>query len=298
MGIFILYQGISRPIRAITKRIEKISTGDFSWRADGEKGDPSSRNELELVGAKIDKMAGEISELIERNSQILAQKKDAELKALQAQINPHFLYNTLDSINWLALLNHQPEISFMVTNLSKFYKNGLNSGREIITIEEEIAHARAFLEIEKYSYPDRFDMDFNLDPRLLQLYSIKLILQPLVENAVLHAFEDSTEKGQISIHLYSLENAVCLEVIDNGKGMTPEQLERVVTQKSAGYGIANVDERIKLRFGENYGVFLQSELGNGTVAQIRIPPIANSDVKPAERWDNAGGESNIQAANC
>lgn len=264
---FILYKGISKPLNDIAIRIMNIGRGDFTQ----QEYDITSKNELERINNNFNWMSKRIAQLIDRNTLTLAQKREAEFKALQAQINPHFLYNTLDTINWLAMLNDQKDISSMVMNLSKFYRNSLNGGREMILIEEELAHAKAFLEIEKYSYKNRFDVNFNIDNRLLKYYTIKLILQPLVENAIIHGFKEKEGKGKICLQLYSKSDTIYFEVIDDGRGMDEEQIKRVLTEKTAGYGVANVDERIKLRFGEQHGVTYKSQKGIGTTAIISIP---------------------------
>ncbi len=264
---FILYKGISKPLNDIAIRIMNIGRGDFTQ----QEYDVTSKNELERINNNFNWMSKRIAQLIERNTLTLAQKREAEFKALQAQINPHFLYNTLDTINWLAMLNEQKDISSMVMNLSKFYRNSLNGGREMILIEEELAHAKAFLEIEKYSYKNRFDVNFNIDTRLFKYYTIKLILQPLVENAIIHGIKEKEGKGKICLQLYSKSDTIYFEVIDDGKGMDEEQIKSVLTEKTAGYGVANVDERIKLRYGEQYGVTYKSQKGIGTTAIISIP---------------------------
>lgn len=264
---FILYKGISKPLNDIAIRIMNIGRGDFTQ----QEYDITSKNELERINNNFNWMSKRIAQLIDRNTLTLAQKREAEFKALQAQINPHFLYNTLDTINWLAMLNEQKDISSMVMNLSKFYRNSLNGGREKILIEEELAHAKAFLEIEKYSYKNRFDVNFNIDTRLFKYYTIKLILQPLVENAIIHGIKEKEGKGKICLQLYSKSDTIYFEVIDDGKGMDEEQIKSVLTEKTAGYGVANVDERIKLRYGEQYGVTYKSQKGIGTTAVISIP---------------------------
>lgn len=218
-------------------------------------------------------MTESISRLIKRNTDMMEQKRIAELKALQAQINPHFLYNTLDAVNWLAKMKNQDDISNMITNLSRFFRNILNNGRDVVTIEEELNHSRAYIEIERFRYKNRFDVSFNLDIRLLKCLTLKLILQPFIENALVHGFKESNCRGRIVVQLFSVGDTVYFEVIDNGQGMDQACIDAVLTEKKEGYGIANVDERIKLQYGEQYGVSINSKKGEGTVVTIKIPKV-------------------------
>ena len=264
---FLLYRAITRPLNEIVTRMKNIAYGDFSPQ--GYNVD--TRNEVEKVHNNFNWMAKRVAQLMEKNIQVTAQKRDAELKALQSQINPHFLYNTLDAINWMAMLNKQDDISEMIKNLSRFFRYGLSDGKEIITIEEEIKHVEAFLEIEKFRYKNRFKVYFNLDKRLLQHKTLKFILQPFVENAFVHGFKETNGEGIIRIQLFSNEDNIYFEVIDDGVGMEPDLINKVLKEKSEGYGIKNVDERIKLKYGIQYGITIYSRLGEGTNVTIAIP---------------------------
>jgi|GEM_PF-4809640 two-component system sensor histidine kinase YesM len=266
LGIYV-YRAITRPLNEIVTRMKNIAYGDFS--AQGYNVD--TRNEVEKVHNNFNWMAKRVAQLMERNIQVSTQKRDAELKALQAQINPHFLYNTLDAINWLAMLNKQDDISEMIKNLSRFFRYGLNDGKEIITIEEEIKHVEAFLDIERFRYKNRFKVSLNLDKRLFKHKTLKFILQPFVENAFIHGFKESNGEGSILIQLYSSDNIVFFEVIDDGRGMEPQMIDKVLKEKSEGYGVVNVNERIKLKYGSEYGVTISSGIGKGTVVTISIP---------------------------
>jgi two-component system sensor histidine kinase YesM len=159
----------------------------------------------------------------------------------------------------------------MIKNLSRFFRYGLSDGKEIITIEEEIKHVEAFLEIEKFRYKNRFKVYFNLDKRLLQHKTLKFILQPFVENAFVHGFKETNGEGIIRIQLFSNEDNIYFEVIDDGVGMEPDLINKVLKEKSEGYGIKNVDERIKLKYGIQYGITIYSRLGEGTNVTIAIP---------------------------
>lgn len=273
----ILYKRITNPLHEFAIRMESIGQGDFSM----QNYNVGTRNEIQKIFRNFDIMSKRILQLLKRNTHIMEQKKLAELKALQAQINPHFLYNTLDAINWLAMLNKQDDISKMVTNLSQFFRTILNEDRDMVTIEEEINHVRAFVEIERYRYKNRFEFVLNPDTRLYGFYTLKFILQPFVENALVHGFKETNGEGRICLQVFSEEDTIFFEIIDNGCGMSQERLKEILVVKNNGYGVINVNERIKLKFGKEYGLVIKSEKGGGTIVTITIPKIENDG--PASR---------------
>lgn len=213
-------------------------------------------------------------------------KRRAELRALQAQITPHFLYNTLDSIRWKAELAGQEEISRMITALATLFRVGLSRGREIIPVEQEIRHVQSYLMIQKMRYSDRISYVVDVQPEVLKLHTVKLLLQPLVENAIYHGIKESTHSGTVTITGRIQGDAVLLQVTDNGLGILPERLAllqadlaRGRSVSREGYGIFNVNERIRLHFGPEYGLTLESRWGEGTVATVRLPRITISEVE-------------------
>lgn len=201
--------------------------------------------------------------------------RKTELNALQSQINPHFLYNTLDSIAWMCEEHRSEEAVEMVSSLAKLFRISISKGHELITLEKELQHAESYLKIQKYRYKSQFSYDFNIDEACLSYLCNKITLQPIIENAIYHGL-DMVDKGIITIEVSGLEEDIVLRVIDNGVGMTDEQCNEILqreTSDKTGIGIKNVNDRIKIYFGDLYGVTIKSELDVGTEISILIPKI-------------------------
>lgn len=211
-------------------------------------------------------------------------KRRAELQALQAQINPHFLYNTLDSIHWKAEKIDAHDIAKMTTSLATLFRISLSRGQEIISIEQEARHVLSYLQIQKERYGDQLNYFFDIPPQAFSLYTVKLVLQPLVENAIYHGIKESDHPGEITVSVKLEKNKVILQVEDNGLGIPPQKLETLqhslrsgMITDTDGYGIFNVNERVRLYFGEEYGLKLESVPGKGTVASVTIPWITGKE---------------------
>jgi two-component system sensor histidine kinase YesM len=220
-------------------------------------------------------------------------KREAELKVLQAQINPHFLYNTLDTIHWMAKDRKADDIVNLVVALTNLFRISLSKGREIIKFAEELEHIRSYLIIQKARYEDKLSFSIITDPELNRYSVVKLILQPLVENAIYHGIKAKRREGMITITAAKTENVLRIRVEDNGGGIREERLkeirdilmERIPLNElqegesdtsgdgKSGYGLFNVNERLKLRFGSEYGIRIESEWGTGTVVEIMHPLI-------------------------
>lgn len=262
---------ISQPIKKLEKQMKKVENGDFNIQLD-VKGE----DEVKQLSKTFNMMVVRIRQLM---SQIISEqeaKRKSEFKALQAQINPHFLYNTLDSIIWMNENENYEGVTTMVAALAKFFRVSISKGNEIIQVSDEIEHARSYLIIQKIRYKDKFDFTIRARPEALQKKTVKLILQPLIENAIYHGISQIQEKGQIKITVVIEENNVVFRVIDNGYGIKPEVLKDILNQESksahgSGVGIKNVNERIKLCYGKEYGIAIESELDVGTTIIIRIP---------------------------
>lgn len=232
------------------------------------------RDEIVELEKTYDEMIDQIVQLIETNTMEMENKRKLELYALQMQINPHFLYNTLDTIAWMAKLKKEPDIEKLVLALAKFFRISLHKGDKYIRIEEEFDLIKNFVEIEIIRFPNLFEVEYNLDSSLTDCMTLKLILQPIVENAIKHGFTGLDRIGHLWINAFPEgENNICFEVVDDGIGFLPSEdlfSEKRLLTGLGGYGLKNVDERIKLEYGREYGITVESEVNHGTKVRIRI----------------------------
>lgn len=262
---------ISQPIKRLEKQMKRVENGDFDIDLE-VKGE----DEVKRLSKTFNLMVARIRQLM---SQIISEqeaKRKSEFKALQAQINPHFLYNTLDSIVWMNENQNYEGVSIMVSALAKFFRVSISKGHEIINVSDEIDHATSYLIIQKIRYKDKFDFIIEAQPAVLSKKTLKLILQPIIENAIYHGIGHIQEKGEIKITVAIQENKIIYRVSDNGYGIKPEVLKSILSQEpksahSSGVGLKNVNERIKLCYGSEYGIEIESELDVGTTVIIRIP---------------------------
>ncbi|MBE6070420.1 MAG: sensor histidine kinase [Clostridium butyricum] len=233
-----------------------------------------SNNEDE-VGALIrgfGKMIVQIKTLIKDVYESRLIQKDYEMKALQAQINPHFLYNTLSLINWMALEVNQEEISKITLSLSTFYRTALNKGKNILLVRDEIKNMKSYLDIQLMMHDYEFDVDIQINDEILDYKILNLLLQPLIENAIDHGIDLKTDgRGCIKILGKKEDDEIVLVVSDNGVGMDQEKTYSILTNQSKGYGVRNVNERIKLYYGERYHLNIESKIDIGTTITVRIP---------------------------
>lgn len=264
-------KSITQPIRELCGATRQVAKGDFT-PAEIESGD-----EIQVLTNSFNDMAEKIQYLIENIKKEQVNLRDTELKLLQAQINPHFLYNTLDAIIWMAEGGQDREVVTMVSALSEFFRTTLSEGKDYITIQEEEAHIRSYLSIQEFRYADILEYDIQIDPSLYEEYILKLILQPLVENALYHGIKNKRGKGKITVRGYSEGEEILLEVQDNGIGMDERELETLQRKlrgeevPERGFGLGNVNERIRLNYGEPYGISFTSKKGEGTTAVVCIP---------------------------
>jgi sensor histidine kinase YesM len=256
-----------KKIKRIVTLVESFQEGNFHKRIGFQGND-----EFVHIADAFNGMATSIQELIKNVYVQGIQRKQAELGALQAQINPHFLYNTLSTIGSLANLGEVRKVTEMVQGLSKFYRLTINQGQAGIPLEKELEQVQTYLDIQAVKYADRFKVYYDVEPDILQVPVIKLILQPFVENVFKHAWFGEAISIRITGRKLG-DAAIELKVIDNGVGMTPEALEGMRTQSSASdrYGLKNVEERIKLRYGPDYGITIGSVYGGGTTVRIVLP---------------------------
>lgn len=267
-------RSISKPVARLCDSAKLVGKGDFDTRVESSSGD-----EIATLTDSFNSMIGQIGELVENIKTEQQNLRNTELKLLQAQINPHFLYNTLDTIIWQAEAGKNEEVVQMVTSLSDFFRTSLSEGRDYITVKEEISHIRSYLKIQRFRYRDILEYEINV-PEEFYAYSIlKLTLQPLIENALYHGIKNKRGVGKITISAETADGDLIFLVADNGIGMKEEQLGRLIhkvkdkrnnVQESGGFGLANVEERIRLNYGEEYGLDFKSCYGVGTEVMVKI----------------------------
>ncbi|NOU90169.1 HAMP domain-containing protein [Paenibacillus sp. LMG 31460] len=269
----ILSLRISRPIKHLESSMKEVEKGNFDIQVDIQ-----SSNEIGHLSNRFNRMTTEIKELMLQNVKEQELKRKSELQVLQAQINPHFLYNTLDSIIWMAETGKSKEVILMTASLAKLFRLSISKGQEFISIFNEIEHIKNYLTIQKMRYKSKLDFEINVDKNILSYKMIKIILQPLVENAIYHGIRNNAGKGNIQITGMRKGDRILLQVIDNGIGMSLEEIHNMyqkdrTSAKGSGIGVQNVDQRIKLHFGDQYGLHFESELGRGTTVNVWLPVI-------------------------
>lgn len=234
-------------------------------------------DEIEAVYRDFNFMVNEVQRLMQEHYQLGKNVKMAEIRALQAQINPHFLYNTLDLINWIAMDYGASDIESIAWNLARYYRLSLNHGKSVISIEEEVEHTQVYVNIENYHFDNAIQMTVDIPEDLKHKACLNIILQPFVENAIVHGIAENSAISQcrIDVTAQQQEDDILFCIHDDGPGMTEEQIHDAVSvdmaQSGKGYGVKNINFRIKLCFGEKYGVQYESQPGCGTTAMIRIP---------------------------
>ena len=267
LAYFITSGMVSGRIERLTCLMQEVQEGSMDMQMESD-----DRDEIGMLYRGFGSMMKRIRTLINEVYLSKITQKEAELKALQAQINPHFLYNTLSLINWKALAAGEEDISRMTLALSTFYRTALNRGRNVLQVEAELSNTRAYLEIQSMLHDGDFDYEIEAQPEILQCESLNLILQPLVENAIHHGIEEKTDgRGKITVRGWKEDNCVWFMVEDNGVGMEQEVADKILTMESKGYGVRNVDERIRLCYGEKYAMKVESVVGKGTKMTIHFP---------------------------
>ncbi|MZQ84639.1 sensor histidine kinase [Paenibacillus sp. 5J-6] len=269
-----IVRNMNRRIQTVIRTIKRGGIESLDDRTFNTGGD------FKLLENSVDHLIHRVHGLMEETYQSKVQEREAQLRALQAQINPHFLYNTLDTINWIAIGHNAPEISNMINGLAKYFRLSLNKGRDLVSVTDELNLAKVYLEIQQSRFPKSFDVHFDIDDGLDDLEMPKLTLQPIVENALLHGIRKSKGKtGTILIGAKKEDGVLILSVTDDGIGMDEELVQSLLTKprpsmKSDGsgssYGLYNVNERIKLFAGDHYGLGIHSTLGEGTTVTVRI----------------------------
>jgi hypothetical protein len=264
---------VTNPIRELEKSVKELEEGNLD--ADIYMG---GSYEVQHLGKSVQDMKFRIKGLMQDIVNEHEEKRKSEFDSLQAQINPHFLYNTLDIIVWQIENEKQSEAVHTVTALARFFRLSLGKGKNIVTVKDEIDHVKNYLMIQHMRFKNKFDYEFDIAEDVLELPSLKLMLQPLVENAIYHGMEFMDGDGMIMVKAWREEDELYLSVADNGLGMTEDKVEMILTGKStsgngrgSGIGVKNVNERIKLYFGEAYGLTIDSEPDEGTTVIIHLP---------------------------
>lgn len=263
----ILVKNLTKPLDKITETMQKVQNGDTDARIMVKE-----KDEFGFIECNLNKMLDNLETLYQTNLEKTHCLQIAELKNLQAQINPHFLYNTLDSIKWMAKLNGIDEISTMVSQLGKLLKNSIHNQKDIISVKEEISLVQSYLAIQQIRYEEKFKAEIKIDPNILNGMIPKFIIQPLVENAIGHGIENKVDSAVLKIVGEKSGGNMLFKIIDDGVGMPKEKLNEL---KNGEYrqrvGLANVEKRIQLYYGTEYGVTIVSELNKGTTVTITMP---------------------------
>ncbi|MDC3416076.1 sensor histidine kinase [Aquibacillus salsiterrae] len=266
-------QNITKPLEDLTAKMKQIEKGNF----DGSVARFSNYHNDEIGQLQVDFkiMLDKINELIRENYQKQLVIKETEYKALQAQINPHFLYNTLDSINWFAKINKQEKISILAESLGNLMRNIISKKEPLITIKDELEIVHNYVTIQKYRYTNRLQFELHSSQKFQNSRIPKLSIQPIVENAIQHGLEEMITECKVSVIISEFDDDLIITVADNGPGMDEETIHSIyagdVKSKSSGIGLNNINERIKLMFGESYGIVIDSERGAGSKISIILP---------------------------
>ncbi|ACL75583.1 sensor histidine kinase [Ruminiclostridium cellulolyticum] len=277
----IISHSITKPIKNLCISTKLVGNGDFTTRVPDSESD-----EIAMLTTSFNTMIEKIGSLVEDVKLEQINLRKTELKLMQAQINPHFLYNTLDTIIWLAEGNKTKDVVSMVSALSRFFRIALSKGYDYISIKEEEMLIRSYLQIQQYRYQDILEYEINIPEHMEQCSILKLTLQPVVENALYHGIKNKRGMGKIVVEGYCEEDTIWFKVKDNGIGMNQQKVEQIKKlfnrpkEKDApeqnGFGLFNVNERIKLNFGAEYGLDVKSEYGIGSEFTICIPKITET----------------------
>ncbi|MFB9279495.1 sensor histidine kinase [Cohnella cellulosilytica] len=280
--LFVIHR-VTNPLRVLTRLLTKVNPDGLMpyYHA-------SSADEIGQLGASYNKLGMYIKRLKEQLIRQEARKKEADIRALQAQINPHFLYNTLSSVHWMALMREEKQIADMVGALSDFLQFSLNRGNEYCPIHQEISHIRNYIQIQQIRYPDQIELDLIADPQLLDKWMLKLLLQPLIENALIHGILKKKERGRITVYMQHRGRRMQVLVMDDGAGMSEQRLQElrralahdeseeagpavISSDTGSGYGLRNVSERLRLHYGPDARLEVDSRLHAGTQFSFTIP---------------------------
>ena len=262
---------MTRPIRDLCDLTEKVAGGDFSVKTQVEAGD-----EIAVLTRSFNDMTEEIGILVDDIRKKQENLRIIENRLLQEQINPHFLYNTLDAIAWMCEAGRNEDAVEMVNALARLFRISISRGHELIPIEKELQHAEAYLQIQKYRYKNQFTYHFTVDEDCVHCLCNKITLQPIIENAIVHGLDLMVDDGHIEITVRPDGDDILLIVSDDGIGMEPEQVAALLQNEPSdrtGIGIKNVNDRLRIYFGPGYGLSIESAPYAGTTVTIRTPRV-------------------------
>ena len=266
-----IVSGIIQPISQLNQATEKIAQGDFNARAQADSDD-----EVAELAVSFNKMAGSMQSLIDKVKEDERKMRKADLRLLQEQIQPHFLYNTLDSIIWMAEGKKYEDVVLMTASLARLLRQSISNEDETVLIGQEIQYVKSYLTIQKMRYKDKLEFAINVDPSINSVHIVKLVLQPIVENAIYHGLKYKESKGMLTVNGYQKDGNAVIEIADDGVGMDEETLNRIfekhkVNYRSNGVGVYNVQRRLCMYYGKEYGLSYKSEKGKGTTVTVVIP---------------------------
>ena len=277
-------RGITNPIRILASSMKKVKEGSLDITVERD-----SRDEIGELYGTFNKMIRDLNTLIEKIYMSERYSKEIEIKFLQSQINPHFLYNTLSTIKWMGIIHNIPTISQITTDLVKLLRNSIGKEGYMISVEGEIENLQSYIGIQQVRFNNTFRVNFDIEEEILEFHIFKLILQPVVENAINYAFTNRKDMGSIGIKGYHREDRLIFEVLDDGVGMDEKQIAGILEDtgleekaakrdKFSGIGLKNIQDRIKLSYGDEYGLSIESKPGEGTKVVLVLPVIRNLDV--------------------
>lgn len=271
----ILAEHISNPMKQLMNLMGQVEKGDFSVYSKFNRND-----EIGALGNYFNQMVQQLKVYLDKIIEDQNKLRSTEIKMLQAQINPHFLYNTLDVIKWSAKLNRPEEVTTVVTNLAKILRSSIDCEDELATVSQSIEFIKSYIAIQKVKYNNSFDVKTIIEPSILEYKTLRLILQPFIENAIIHGLANIYYHGLITITGEKQEDYILFSIIDNGIGMTEERVKSIMSKKNDNHiGIYNVNKRIKLYYGNQYGVDIESAKNQGTKVLIKIPYLIGGNIQ-------------------
>ena len=263
----LLAWSVTQPLKQLSEEMGRIKSGNLDSKIESKR-----KDEVGILIDSYNYMIGEIKRLVNEVYEEKMAQKTAEIKALQAQINPHFLYNTLDTVNWMLLDRGEDDISDIILNLGDLMKYSISGSNNLVPLREEIKYVRSYLEIQKCRMEDRLDYSISVADNCIECKCPKLLLQPIVENAIKHGIEPLARSGRIEIEAFLGRGGLNILIKDNGKGMEEEEIENIISG-NANIGLNNVMKRIKLLYGQEYGLHIQSQKNEGTEVDLSIPAL-------------------------